>query len=52
MTVQSYLDNLDFGFVACREMVPDLWDMSAYLDDAMAELVKRAAAADLAPSGA
>ena len=42
MTVQSYLDNLDFGFVACRELVPDLWDMIEYLDDAMAELLERA----------
>jgi len=45
MTVQSYMDNLDFGFVSCREMVPDLWDMSAYLDDALAQLLERAAAA-------
>lgn len=27
ITVHSYLDNLDFGLVACRELVPDLWDM-------------------------
>jgi WS/DGAT/MGAT family acyltransferase len=27
LTVQSYLDTLDFGFVACRELVPDLWDL-------------------------
>jgi diacylglycerol O-acyltransferase len=27
ITVQSYLDSLDFGLVACRELVPDLWDM-------------------------
>jgi WS/DGAT/MGAT family acyltransferase len=45
MTVQSYMDNLDFGFVSCREMVPDLWEMSAYLDDALAQLLERAEAA-------
>ena len=45
MTVQSYMDNLDFGFVSCREMVPDLWEMSAYLDDALAQLMERAEAA-------
>ena len=28
ITVQSYLDRLVFGLVACREHVPDLWDMS------------------------
>ena len=27
ITVHSYLDRLDFGLVACRELVPDLWDM-------------------------
>jgi diacylglycerol O-acyltransferase len=28
ITVQSYLDTLDFGLVACRELVPDLWDLA------------------------
>ena len=27
ITVQSYLDTLDFGLVSCRELVPDLWDV-------------------------
>jgi diacylglycerol O-acyltransferase / wax synthase len=27
ITVHSYLDTLDFGLIACRELVPDLWDM-------------------------
>ncbi len=27
VTVQSYLDNLDFGLVADRELIPDLWWM-------------------------
>ena len=27
ITVHSYLDQLDFGLIACRELVPDLWDM-------------------------
>ena len=27
VTVQSYVDSLDFGLVSCRELVPDLWDM-------------------------
>jgi diacylglycerol O-acyltransferase / wax synthase len=27
MTVQSYLDTLDFGLVSCRELVPDLWHL-------------------------
>ena len=27
ITVQSYMDELDFGLVACRELVPDLWHL-------------------------
>jgi hypothetical protein len=27
ITVQSYLDRLDFGLVSCRELVPDLPDL-------------------------
>jgi WS/DGAT/MGAT family acyltransferase len=39
MTVQSYNGRLDFGFIACRELVPDVWDMTRYLQDAMQELL-------------
>jgi WS/DGAT/MGAT family acyltransferase len=39
MTVQSYLDRLDFGLVADRELVPDLWDLCDGLERAMRELV-------------
>ena len=28
VTVQSYCDTLDFGLVACRELVPDVWDLA------------------------
>ena len=27
ITVHSYLDELDFGLISCRELVPDLWHM-------------------------
>jgi hypothetical protein len=27
ITVHSYLDRLDFGLIASRDLVPDLWDM-------------------------
>ncbi len=27
ITVHSYMNKLDFGLIACRELVPDLWDM-------------------------
>ena len=39
MTVQSYLDNLDFGLVADRDLVPDLWDLCDGLSVAMDELL-------------
>ncbi|MHB1445312.1 MAG: WS/DGAT domain-containing protein [Acidimicrobiales bacterium] len=42
ITVQSYLDTLDFGLVGCRELVPDLWDL---LDDIMKDLDQLAKAA-------
>ncbi|GBE66059.1 diacylglycerol O-acyltransferase [Mycobacterium sp. MFM001] len=28
ITVVSYLDRLDFGFIADRELVPDVWDLA------------------------
>jgi hypothetical protein len=39
MTVQSYNGNLDFGFVACRELVPDVWMLTDLLQDSMNELL-------------
>jgi len=39
MTVQSYNGNLDFGFVACRELVPDVWRLTDLLQDSMEELL-------------
>jgi diacylglycerol O-acyltransferase / wax synthase len=40
ITVQSYLDTLDFGLVACRELVPDLWDMVDAIVDDLDELAR------------
>ena len=31
---------LDFGLIACREMVPDVWNLIGHLKDALAELVE------------
>ena len=31
VTVLSYLDNVDFGFLASRELMPDVDDLAAYL---------------------
>lgn len=38
LTVQSYLDTLDFGFVACRELVPDLWVLIDHCLEEIGEL--------------
>ena len=39
MTVQSYNGNLDFGFIACRELVPDLWSLVDFLHESLHELL-------------
>jgi hypothetical protein len=41
ITCTSYMDNLDFGLISCRELVPDLWHMTDTLHDALAELSER-----------
>jgi WS/DGAT/MGAT family acyltransferase len=43
VTVLSYMDNVDFGFLAGAELVPDVWDLADHIDDAMAELLAAAA---------
>lgn len=42
ITVQSYLDTLDFGLVSCRELVPDLWDLVDLLVQEVDVLAKAA----------
>ncbi len=42
ITLFSYNGALDFGLIACRELVPDVWNLIGYLDDALAELVELA----------
>ena len=39
ITLFSYDGALDFGLIACREMVPDVWNLIGYLQDAMAEML-------------
>jgi diacylglycerol O-acyltransferase len=46
LTVMSYLDHVDFGFLVCRELVPDVNELAAAVPDAMGELVKAADALD------
>jgi WS/DGAT/MGAT family acyltransferase len=40
VTVQSYLDTLDFGVVSCRELVPDVWHMLDLMVDELELLCK------------
>jgi WS/DGAT/MGAT family acyltransferase len=42
VTVLSYVDNIDWGFIACRELMPDLWDLAGAIPDSQAELLKAA----------
>jgi len=40
LTVMSYEDHIDFGFIACRELVRDVGALAAAIPDALTELVK------------
>ena len=42
MTVMSYNGNLDWGLLADRQMIPDVWDLFAHLDAELATLLKAA----------
>ena len=42
ITVMSYLDRIDWGFIACRELAPRLQDMANAVEDAHQELLKKA----------
>ncbi|MGZ4491962.1 MAG: WS/DGAT/MGAT family O-acyltransferase [Nocardioidaceae bacterium] len=39
ITLFSYNGDLDFGLIACREMVPDVWHLIGYLHEAMQEML-------------
>ena len=40
MTVMSYLDSLDFGLLACPDVLPDVWHLADGLSLALDELVE------------
>ena len=42
ITVTSYRDHLDFGLIACRELVPDVWRFKELFGESLEELVKAA----------
>jgi diacylglycerol O-acyltransferase len=44
ITLFSYDGSLDFGLIACRELVPDVWNLIGYLRDALDELIALAEA--------
>ena len=39
VTILSYLDQLHFGLLGCRKLLPELDDLTLYVDDALGELV-------------
>jgi diacylglycerol O-acyltransferase len=42
LTVLSNMGSVDFGAIACREMVPDLWDIATGFTESVGELRKLA----------
>jgi WS/DGAT/MGAT family acyltransferase len=46
ITLMSYLDRVDFGLVACPDVVPDVWMIADGLRDALDELAAAAEARD------
>jgi len=38
---KDYLDRIDWGFIACRELAPRLQDMAHAVEDAHQELLKK-----------
>jgi hypothetical protein len=42
VTVFSYLDQLQFGLLSCRKLLPDLDELATDIDDALGELMVRA----------
>jgi WS/DGAT/MGAT family acyltransferase len=42
ITVFSYRDSVDIGFMACRELIPDVWDLAEATNRAMRDLSEAA----------
>ena len=51
-TILSNMGNVDFGVIACRELVPDVWDMATGFEEAVLVLKKAADEAASAPAPA
>jgi WS/DGAT/MGAT family acyltransferase len=39
ITMMSYRDSVDFGFMAAANLLPDVWDLAAAVEPAMADLL-------------
>lgn len=52
ITVMSYLGSLDFGIVADRDQMPDVWSLIGWLGEALEELLPREARERPAAEGA
>jgi hypothetical protein len=50
LTVMSYLENVDFSFHVDPSLVPDAWDLAAFVADSMREM-RDAARAFMAQGG-
>jgi WS/DGAT/MGAT family acyltransferase len=48
VTVLSNMDSIGFGFIACKELMPELWDLSDAVPGAVQELLDAAKAAESA----
>ena len=42
VTVLSNMDSVGFGFISCRELMPDIWSLADCVPEALAELVEAA----------
>lgn len=42
VTVFSYRDSVDIGFMACRELIPDVWNLAQAAEEAMGEILAAA----------
>jgi WS/DGAT/MGAT family acyltransferase len=51
ITVMSYLDGLDFGFMVCPDLIPDPWVLADGMHLALEELAKAVAARQGEPEG-
>jgi diacylglycerol O-acyltransferase len=51
LTVLSNMDHMGFGFIACRELMPDLWELADAVPDALADLTKALNGSSAVPVG-